>query len=232
MTVENNVVYRVSEDAVFMSEAPANSQPADTFSNNIFAYARKSMFAENTAWPQNCGGSARVSLTSNIFYFDQSDKTGFYAVQGCADSCGMTFSQYQSFERNLYWRTDGQFATYAKAFHVLTTTPSPDQASSCTQPQNPNTAWTFFDFPTWQSGHPIVNGQPLPMSEDSEGTVNVDPGFGATGLPADFLLSKSTVAGFDYSLTNDTINAAGRTNPVIQPPQVHATFPTYDFTSF
>ena len=232
VTVENNVVYRVSGNAVFLSEAPANSQLADTFSNNIFAYARKGMFAQNIAWPQNCGGSTRVNLTSNIFYFDQSDKTGFYAIQGCADSCGMTFNQYQSFARNLYWRTDGGFATYAKAFHVLTTTPAPGQASSCTQPQTPSTAWTFFDFPTWQNGHPQVNGQPLPMNEDAEGTVSVDPGFGNTGLPTDFLLSKSPMPSFDYSQTNDTIKTAGRNNPLIQPPPIPPTYPTYNYTAF
>jgi hypothetical protein len=232
VTVENNVVYRVSGNALFMSEAPANSQPADIFSNNILAYARKGMFAQDFAWPQNCGGSTRVNLTGNIFYFDQSDKNGFYAIQGCADSCGMTFNQYQSFARNLYWRTDGGFATYAEAFHVLTTTPSPGQASSCTEPQTPSTAWTFFDFPTWQNGHPQVNGQPLSMNEDAEGTVSVDPGFGNTGLSSDFSLSEAPVSGFDYTQTNDTIKTAGRTNPLIQPPTVPPTFPTYDYTAF
>jgi hypothetical protein len=165
-------------------------------------------------------------------YFDQSDKTGFYAINGCADSCGMAFNQYQNFQRNLYWRTDGQFASDAKAFHVLTTTPPPDQASSCTQPLNPTTDWTFFDFPTWQNGHPMVNGSALPMNEDPEGTVTVDPGFGSTGQPTDFLLSQSPITGFDYTQTNSTINTAGRTNPLIKPPTVPPTFPTYYYTSF
>jgi hypothetical protein len=232
VSIENNVVYRVSADTAFMSEGPASGQPPNIFQNNIFAYGRKGMFNEGTAWPQNCNSSTKANLTSNILYFDQNDSTGFYAIDGCADSCGMAFNQYQNFQRNLYWRTDGQFATYPKAFHVLTTPPPPDQANSCSQPSTPSTAWTFFDFPTWQSGRPLVDGSPLPMNEDAEGTVSVDPGFGATGLPTDFLLSKSPVAGFDYSQTNDTINTAGRTNPVIQPPTVPATFPTYYYTTF
>lgn len=232
VTVENNVVYRVSADSVFMTEGPASSQPPDTFSNNIFAFGRKSMFTEAWGWPQNCGSSTRVSLVSNIMYFDQNDKTGFYAINGCADSCGMAFNQYQNFQRNLYWRTDGQFASDAKAFHVLTTTPPPDQASSCTQPLNPTTDWTFFDFPTWQNGHPLVNGSALPMNEDPEGSVTVDPGFGSTGQPTDFLLTESPISGFDNTQTNSTINTAGRTNPVIKPPAVPPTFPTYYYTSF
>jgi hypothetical protein len=232
VSVENNVVYRVSSDTVFMTEAPAMGQPSNTFKNNIFAFARKAMFRENIAWPQNCGSSTRVNLISNIMYFDQNDSGGFYAIQGCADSCSMSFNQYQNFQRNLYWRTDGQFATDKKAFHVLTTTPPADQANSCSQPQDPKTDWTFFDFPTWQNGHPLVNGSPLSMDEDQEGTVTVDPGFGSAGLPTDFLLSNSPISGFDYTQTNNTINTAGRTNPLIKPPTVPPTFPTYYYTTF
>ena len=232
VSVENNVVYRVSSDTVFMTEAPATGQPSNTFKNNIFAFARKAMFRENIAWPQNCGSSTRVNLISNIMYFDQNDSGGFYAIQGCADSCSMSFNQYQNFQRNLYWRTDGQFATDKKAFHVLTTTPPADQANSCSQPQDPKTDWTFFDFPTWQNGHPLVNGSPLSMDEDQEGTVTVDPGFGSAGLPTDFLLSNSPISGFDYTQTNNTINTAGRTNPLIKPPTVPPTFPTYYYTTF
>jgi hypothetical protein len=230
MSVENNVVYRVSEDAAFMTQGPSNSQVPNDFRNNIFAYGRKSMFREETAWPQNCGSSTRANLVSNIFYFDQTDKTGFYAIEGCADSCSMAFNQFQNFQRNLYWRTDGQFATYSKAFHVLTNTPPPDQASSCAQPRNPSTVWTFFDFPTWQSGHPVVDGHPLPMNEDPEGTVSVDPGFGHTGLATDFLLSRSPISGFDYTQTNNTIKTAG--SGLNKPPQVSPTFPTYYYTTF
>jgi hypothetical protein len=232
LSVENNVVYRTSLDSAFMSQGPVNGQPPNNFQNNIFAYARRAMFREDIAWLQNCGSSTRANLISNIMYFDQNDTTGFYAIEGCADSCGMAFNQYQNFQRNLYWRTDGQFANYDKAFHVLTTTPPPHQASSCTQPTDPNVHWTFFTFPTWQNGQPPVNGQPLPMNEDPEGTVTVNPGFGHTGKATDFLLSKSPVSGFDFMQTNNTIKTAGRTNPLIQPPQVPPTFPTYYFTTF
>ncbi len=232
VSIENNVVYRVSANTAFLSQGPASGQPPNTFQNNIFAYGRKGMLTEGTAWPQNCNSSTKINMTSNIFYFDQNDSTGFYVIQGCADSCGMAFNQYQSFERNLYWRTDGQFSTYAKAFHVLTSPPPPNQSNSCSQPSTPSTAWTFFDFQTWQSGHPVVDGSPLAMNEDPEGTVSVDPHFGTTGLPADFLLSQSPVAGFDYAQTNDTIKTAGRTNPLIQPPTVPPTFPTYYYTTF
>jgi hypothetical protein len=40
------------------------------------------------------------------------------------------------------------------------------------------------------------------------------------------------MSGFDYSQTNDTINTAGRTNPLIVPPAVPPTFPTFYYTAF
>ena len=232
VTVENNVVYRVSESTAFIGMGPAESQSPNTFRNNIFAYGRRAMVQENRTWPQNCSGSPRINMVSNIFYFDQNDSQQFYAIQGCAYSCGMSFNEFQNFQRNLYWRTDGQFATDQKAFHVLTSPPPPDRASSCSKPPNPKLEWTFFDFPTWQTGHPMVHGKPLPMNEDPEGTVTVDPGFGNSGLPTDFLLTKSPVSGFDYSQTNNTIKTAGRTNPLFKPPQAPPTFPTYYYTTF
>lgn len=49
--------------------------------------------------------------------------------------------------------------------------------------------------------------------------------------------SKNPVAGFDYTRTNDTrtndtIRNAGRDHPLIHPPKVPHTFPTYTFTEF
>ena len=232
INIENNVVYRVSASTVFIFEGPASGQPPNNLKNNIFAYGRKAMFGEQIAWPQNCGSSLRVNLISNILYFDQNDTTGFYAIQGCADSCGMAFNNFENFQRNLYWRTDGQFSNYPRAFHILPNPPPPNQASSCFEPSDPKVDWTFFDFPTWQKGHPLVHGQHLPMNEDEEGTVTVDPGFDNTGLPSDYLLSKSPVNGFDNNETNSTINNAGRTNPALTAPTVPPTFPTYYYTTF
>ena len=70
------------------------------------------------------------------------------------------------------------------------------------------------------------------MNEDAGGAVTVNPGFGNSGLAVDYMLSSSPVAGFDFSKTNDTILHAGRKNPVIMPPVVPATYPTYSFTTF
>jgi hypothetical protein len=225
--VENNVVYRVSQDGIVYSLGPAPGQPANTFKNNIVAYAMNSMYDEQQTWPQGCtGASLRANVTDNIFYFDRSDSVGFYPVLGCAYSCGLNFNQFEDFQGNLYWRTDGKFATYAKAFHVSTKVPS--DPTNCSGSAS---TWTFLTFSQWQGGQP-PNGIPASMGEDVAGTVTVDPHFGNTGQPSDYLLSSNLVPGFDYTKTNDTILHAGRNNPVIVPPTVPDTFPTYHFTKF
>lgn len=170
-----------------------------------------------------------MNFTNNIMYFDRDDAAGFYAIHGCAWSCGLNYNQYQNFQGNLYWRTDGQFATDNRAFHVLKN-PLPDP-TVCSGSQNPAAFWTFLTFAQWQDGTP-PNGMPTAMNEDPGGTVTVDPGFGHTGEPADFLLSTNPVAGFDYTQTNDTIIHAGRNNPAIAVPAVPTTFPAYHYTDF
>jgi hypothetical protein len=231
--VKNNVVYRVAGSTAFTHQGPLVGQAANTFSNNIFAYGRTSMFEEQNPWPQGCNlaPSPQVNLAHNIFYFDLNDSSGFYVTGGCADSCSLSYSQFQNFEGNLYWRTDGAFSTYGEAFHVLTKPAGGAAASSCGSPQYPNSAWTFLTFSQWQSGHPLVNGSQLSMNEDQNGVI-ANPGFGSSGLPSDFLLTTAPVAGFTFFDTNDTVLQAGRYSPVIVPPAVPQTFPTYAFTQF
>ena len=228
--VENNVVFHLSAHTAFMSTGPGTGQPANTFNNNILAYGRVAMFEENLPWATSgcTGASLRVNLTNNIFYFDLDDSAGFYVMQGCPWSCGLNYNQFQNFQGNLYWRTDGRFASYGKAFHVATRAPSDD--STCAGAGAP-TAWTFLSFAQWQGGTP-PNGLPASVGEDTAGTVTANPGFGTSGQPSDFLLTANPIAGFDFTRTNDTILHAGRNHPVIMPPVVPATFPTYHYTKF
>jgi hypothetical protein len=227
--VENNVVYRVSSAGLEMTEGPAAGEPANTFNNNIVAYARRAVFQEQNPWPQNCTYKLRANVEHNIFYFDLDSTTGFYPINGCSDSCGMTYNQFQNFQGNLYWRTDGGFADDPNAFEILSATPPQKQAGTCDQLQNPQ--YTNLTFSQWQTGSPMVNGSPLQMKEDPGGTATVNPGFGDSGQPTDYLLSQSPVLGFNYIETNDTIDYAGRNNPVIMPPTVPDTYPTYYYSS-
>jgi hypothetical protein len=226
---ENDVVYHIAASGLVETQGPASGQPANTFNNNIVAYGRRAMFEEQNPWPQNCTYKLRANVEHNLFYFDLNENNDFYPVNGCSDSCGMPYNQYQNFQGNLYWRTDGGFADDQNGFQILSATSPPNQSSNCGNLQNPQ--FTGLTFSQWQTGNPLVNGKPLPMKEDPDGTATVNPGFGDSGQPTDFLLSGSPINGFNYILTNETINNAGRSNPLITPPTVPDTFPTYYYSS-
>jgi hypothetical protein len=228
--VENNVVYRVAGDVVYVPEGMKGGLPPHIFNNNILAYGRLSIFKEGRPWWDGCeGASLRAKITHNIFYFDRDPSTGFFPIHGCAFSCGLAHNQFQYFDGNLYWRTDGDFANDRKAFHVQKT--EPRDPAGCIAPPNPDNAWQYLTLKQWQDSSTRLGTAPS-VGEDVSSTVTVNPGFGNTGQPSDFLLSKNPMPGFDFTRTNDTIHNAGRTHPVIVPPTVPATFPTYSFTSF
>ncbi len=226
--VENNVVYRVNQDVAWMSRGPAPGQPGNTFNNNILAYGMRTIF-HGAEWPQGCvDPSLRAAVTNNIFYFDRDESTGFQVIVGCSYSCGLPYNKFLNFQGNLYWRTDGGFEKDPHAFHIIRE--KPEDARQCTgRPSD----WTYLTFADWQSSkQPVSWGPPGGMNLDTKGTASVDPGFGHTGKPADFLLKSNPVAGFDYTKTNDTILHAGRTNPVIKPPNVIHTLPAYSYTDY
>ncbi len=226
--VENNVVYRVNQDVAWMSRGPAPGQPGNTFNNNIFAYGMRTMF-HGAEWPEGCvDPSLRANVTNNIFYFDRDESTGFQVIVGCSYSCGLPYKKFLNFEGNLYWRTTGGFDKDPHAFHIISQ--KPEDARQCTgRPSD----WTYLTFADWQSNkQPVQWGPPGGMNLDTTGTASVDPGFGHTGKPTDFLLKSNPVHGFDYTKTNDTILHAGRTNPVIKPPNVIHTLPAYSYTDY
>ena len=227
--IANNVLYRIGSGGL-ANAGPTPGTPANVLNNNIVAFARRAMFEEGPR-PEELQQHAQAKVTHNLFYFDLDDTSGFHAVSGCADSCGMPYRQFQGFQGNLYWRTDGGFANYPNAFFVMNTTPPPGQASACLSYTEP-TDFTYLTFAQWQNSTPRVNGQLLTVNEDTQGTAKVDPGFGSSGQPSDFLLAGNPVSGFDYTQTNDTINNAGRQDPQIMPPTVPDTFPTYYYSNF
>jgi hypothetical protein len=130
------------------------------------------------------------------------------ASRGCVWAGLELFTAYQQWNSNLYWRTDGGFATDSQAFHVLETQ---DAMNNC----GGQVLWTFLTFAGWQK-----------MNEDVSSVVQ-NPGFNNPVWPAD-----------DYSLPKGSpgvgfvvfdLTQAGRTNPVQNPPSVAATFPTKVF---
>lgn len=217
--VENNLVYRVSGSALQVAVAPPQAGEASTIQNNIFAFARTDLVQEtdpDKAFSTLPPPSPILSfaLSHNLFYFDRSAAStpATYVQGGCTYSGGFPYTSYQQWSSNLYWRADGGFAKDPQAFHTQPNPVSP--ANSCFGP-NAMAKWVFYDFAGWQK-----------TGEDASSVVQ-DAGFAGPAYPND-----------DYRLPQGSPGAgfipfdpseAGRSNPVIEPPAVPATFPTKTF---
>ncbi len=211
--IENNLVYRVSGFAVYTPHGPASHNQANTVKNNILAYARTALVAVGDPYKNGTFTSIPQSFvyTNNLFYFDRSINSNPKTLTdgGCLYTSGAPFTQFQLWKSNLYWRTDGSFAADPKAFAVQTAAGTGSQAPCDTG--NLNT-YTFYTFASWQQT----------VGEDLQSVVQ-NPGFKNPSYPADdFTLQSSPGAGFVLFDPSQ----AGRSNPVLMPPAVAATFAT------
>jgi len=96
VNTENNLVYRISDAASWQTCGPQSPSMANTFKNNIFAFARHSLQGEGCAVPG--GGILQFSFTNNLIYYG-----GTAAIQsGCAFCAGGKCPAIQSYAQNLY----------------------------------------------------------------------------------------------------------------------------------
>jgi len=210
--VENNLVYRVSGHAMSFSGPRAGPNQQSTVKNNIFSYSRLSIL--NAYDPYSFTSVPPSPLffvaTNNIFYFDRNSSSNppFYVQGGCVWPGQESFTAYQQWNTNLYWRTDGAFATDPRAFHM-------QQKQDATNDCGGQALWTFLTFAGWQN-----------LSEDVTGVVQ-NPGFNNPAFPADDYSLPKGSPGVGFVVFDAT--QAGRTNPVLNPPPVPATFPTKVF---
>jgi hypothetical protein len=167
----------------------------------------------NAPYPNGVPSTAAQAyvITNNIFLFDRT-APDFFVQGGCTYSGGFPYTQYQQWNSNLYWRTDGTFASDPKAFYV--------QPAAGDGPNAPCTGnakqYTFYNFSAWQQS----------VGEDVQSVVQ-NPGFNNPFFPADdFSLPKGS-PGVGFVVFDS--NKAGRSNPLIKPPAVPATFPTHPF---
>lgn len=236
---------------------PPSGQPtnANIVKNNIFAYAIQGMVSITDPYKTgNVPASPNqiYSLSSNIFYFDRDENSTspfvgssmpvsnpFRVQAGCTYLPGFStnftsvpYGVFESFNNNLYWRTDGAFASDQKAFYVQIT------AGGGTSPCSglPST-WTFFSFssgnaakcPTditrcsWQ-GPVGVSG----IGEDPGSIANVDP-WPSNPDPTknDDYSSPNVPSSIGFTMFD--LRSPGRSNAVIQPPAIPPTFPTQLF---
>ena len=209
--VENNLIYRVSGFGVYTPHGPVGQNQANTFRNNIVAFARMAMIAVGDPYknPPVTNMPQSFVSTNNLFYFDRAYTSSprFLPDGGCLYADGFPFTQYLLWKSNLYWRTDGGFASDAKAFAA-----QPSAATGGQAPCGGFSDYTYYTFATWQQS----------LGEDLQSVVQ-NPGFTNPAYPAD-----------DYSLPHGSPGVgfvvfdpsqAGRTNPVLKPPAVAPTFP-------
>ena len=214
--VENNLVYRVSGAPIEVSNIPPFPKQANTIKNNIFAFGRLGMVGRlknDPNGPPDAPFQQEFVATHNIFYFDRHwESSPPFSVQGdCTYSGSLPYRDYQDWKGNLYWRADGTFASDPNAFHLQLSPNLADDGPCSDDPED----WTFYTFSGWQKAGGDVHG------------VVQDPGFANPAYPFDdFRLTRgSPMPGFVIFDPNQ----AGRTNPVLKPPPVAATFPTKVF---
>ncbi|MGH9830602.1 MAG: hypothetical protein ACREDR_45935, partial [Blastocatellia bacterium] len=198
--VENNLVYRVSGSTMFITQAPPAANEAHTIKNNIFAYGRLGLLDEGDPYPSGSVPPSPIlafNASNNLFDFDRTSASPppFYLQRGCTYSGGFAYTQYQDWTSNLYWRTDGAFASYAQAFHVQ---PAPGVISLCAG--NPST-WTFYTFAGWQQN----------AGEDLQSAVQ-NPGFSNPAYPNDDFSLPGGSPGVGFVVFDPS--QAGRSNPV------------------
>jgi hypothetical protein len=211
--VENNLVYRVSGNTMNFAGAPQNPNEASTVKNNIFAYGRTALINESDPYLNGSPPSVIPVFTAsdNLFYFDRTPTSNpaFYAQGGCTYSAGFAYTSWQLWANNLYWRTDGGFASDPQAFHVQQ---NPAVNNPCFFGANASSKWTFFTFAAWQK-----------TGEDVQSVVQ-NPGFNNPAYPADDYSLPKGAPGTGFVVFDPS--QAGRSNPIINPPAVPASFPT------
>lgn len=99
ITVQNNLVYRVSDSALFVNPYGLGH----IIDNNVFAYARRGMIHRGTESP---GGS--FTATHNIFLYDIASIQRIPGDWVCEGNCTSAFD----LDSNVYWNTSGSSPTF------------------------------------------------------------------------------------------------------------------------
>ena len=208
--MENNLVYRVSGNAISFSGPRAGANQGSTVKNNILAFARQSLLNSYDPYSFNTAPPLPLFFTAsnNLLYFDRNGAESFYVEGGCTYPGAISYTSYELYTSNLYWRTDGAFATDPQAFHVQQ---SLDASGGCGNQK----LWAYYTFPEWQK-----------LGEDVQGVV-ANPGFNNPAYPADDYTLPKGSPGVGFVVFDPS--QAGRSNPVIMPPAIPATFPTKTF---
>lgn len=121
VTVENNLVYRLSDSALFVNDGAAG----DTITNNIFSLGREGMLRRGTT-----EGAGSFIATHNIFYYDIGALQKVPANWSCTTYCMQQFSM----DYHTYWNSLGTAPVFVT-----------------TVPGNPNEVSGQYTLAEWQT---------------------------------------------------------------------------------
>ncbi len=121
VTVKNNLVYRVSDTALFLN----GSTSGNVVENNIFAYSGEGMIRRGIIDP---AGSFEVE--HNIFYYDHGALQRLPSIWVCPSICTSQFTM----DYNVYWNATGSSVSF-----VTTVSGNPDSIAE------------QFDLASWQA---------------------------------------------------------------------------------
>ncbi len=112
VTVENNLVYRVSDTALFLNDGSAGN----IVTNNIFAYGKYGMLRRGTT-----GGPGDFTATYNIYYYDIGALQNLPSNWSCASDCAQQFTM----DYNTYWVSSGTASEF-----ITTVAGNPNQVAN------------------------------------------------------------------------------------------------------
>ena len=102
--VENNLVYRVSANAVYTPQGPSAPGEPNLIVNNILSYARIAMIGISTPYPYGVPSVANQAfqVKNNIFYFDRSNTSAprFWVQGGCVYPGPFPYPEFMLFANN------------------------------------------------------------------------------------------------------------------------------------
>lgn len=121
VTVKNNLVYRVSDTALFLNSATGGN----TITNNVFAYAADGMIRRGLS-----SSPGSFTATHNIFYYDKGVLQRLPSQWVCPALCTTQFT----LDYNVYWNATGNPVTFVT-----------------TESGNPDAVAQQLDLASWQS---------------------------------------------------------------------------------
>ena len=206
VTVENNLVYRVSAATVAQTCGPEGTGPSNqnTIKNNILAFGRQAIKQQGCT-PADATNKL-FDMTNNLVVYDRgSVQAGCYSCLG--GSCASVLPATVHFESNMYCflSSAGNCTLPSPAFY--SSNDPAGQSGGCTQ------STTYSSLGQWQD---LTAEDPSSVLQNPFSTTNLEND--------DYSLPSSPGVGFTPFDTSKAGASGGN------PPAVPATFPTQPYT--